>query len=119
MKKYSELAWYLFMLCVVPPAFMIAPRTSMMSMSEIFHFAWYTIYEATGSLIANILYYPVGFVAYFMPNDMGYFVMFFQIVFMAGGTFLTFIFFATTYPPKCLQEPKSEYENEESKLKPR
>lgn len=104
MKKYSELAWYIFMLCIVPPAFIIAPGVRMMNMREIIDHSYGFISSESFEIFAVILHIPVGIVAYFMPNDMDYFVMFFLVVFMMAGPFVIFLFFATTYPPKCLRD---------------
>jgi hypothetical protein len=100
------------MLMIVPTAFIIAPLTHMLNLSETIDLSYEIIANNSFGIFAVILYIPVGIVAYLMPNDIGYFVMFFQVVFMAGGTVLTFVFFATTYPPKCLQiDPESgDYE---------
>lgn len=104
MKKYSELAWYLFMTCIVPPAFMAAPGIRMMNLSEAINYSYYFIENGTFELLAKVLYIPVGIVAYLMPVDMDYFVMLFLFVFMMFGPFMIIIFFATTYPPKFMQD---------------
>ena len=104
MKKYSELAWYIFMTCIVPPAFMLAPGIRMMNLHETINHSYYFIDNGSFEIFATILHIPVGIVAYLMPNDMDYFVMFFLLFFMMMGPFMIFLFFATTYPPKCLRD---------------
>lgn len=91
--------WYIFMLFIFPTAFIIAPLTTHLGFVETLNFVDWYISGYTWGWVGTLLYIPVGIVTYLMPNDIGYFFSAFLLIFMQGGIFVIYIFFATTYPP--------------------
>lgn len=111
MKKDLEGLWIIFSLIIFPTAFIIAPMTSHLGLMEILNFTDCFISDHTWGWIGTILFIPVGIAVYLMPNDIGYLVTGFQLIFMQAGVFVIYLFFATTYPPKFLVGEAEEQED--------